>query len=620
MEATGEEDAPTPSRIRVVEGAVPSSLARGITRSIAQITRLSSKSHPNPTAAPPTSRASTTTTTSTHVPGTACTSPTTRQQPTVIWYGQPPPQPAVPGSHFAVQPAHDAGGGGCCGTHVQTLPVDISFDAPHVAAGAPPLVEARISVPIPMLLRDTAAALQGIGVFPHADTLPTRCAVVEAEGGVDISIAHLLGDRVCDTAVCLLYSGDGIDLIFQRRDDSSDGDGVVAGADTGVPEVARLARGSVVVLDAGHEWTVMADTTGAWGAVLYCDFQEAATMTSGTEGGESKTATKRKNRKKEARQQKKLIKEDAKKRAAASTNPKSLAIVPHGCFKSVPIPWEVVEEAHTVVDTRMTPEVEKAHVKDLYNAIAEHWHHTRWKAWPRVTAFVESLPNSSLVGDIGCGNGKNIPACTSVGMGLGCDLSHELVKICRARGFEVAVADAMTLPYRDEVFDATLSIAVMHHLSSPLRRIRAIAELTRVLKTGGQALIYAWAYEQKNAKSGHKFGSQDVFVPWQTRETTRVTGPESTESNAAADASTTSTPTEVAPVNTTTGGLDGEVLQRYCHVYKDGELQALIGELPWLKVIAAEYDTGNWSIRIEKTAPIPPDYDARFNALCTTPH
>jgi tRNA (uracil-5-)-methyltransferase TRM9 len=431
--------------------------------------------------------------------------------------------------------------------------------------------------------------------------------VVEAEGGVDISIAHLLGDRVCDTAVCLLYSGDGIDLIFQRRGDSSDGDGVVAGADTGVPEVARLARGSVVVLDAGHEWTVMADTTvlsphlqsfplfvsaphptysrtqnlsarcisiscratvgcvvqGAWGAVLYCDFQEAATMTSGTEGGESKTATKRKNRKKEARQQKKLIKEDAKKRAAASTNPKSLAIVPHGCFKSVPIPWEVVEEAHTVVDTRMTPEVEKAHVKDLYNAIAEHWHHTRWKAWPRVTAFVESLPNSSLVGDIGCGNGKNIPACTSVGMGLGCDLSHELVKICRARGFEVAVADAMTLPYRDEVFDATLSIAVMHHLSSPLRRIRAIAELTRVLKTGGQALIYAWAYEQKNAKSGHKFGSQDVFVPWQTRETTRVTGTESTESNAAADASTTSTPTEVAPVNTTTGGLDGEVLQRY---------------------------------------------------------
>lgn len=34
---------------------------------------------------------------------------------------------------------------------------------------------------------------------------------------------------------------------------------------------------------------------------------------------------------------------------------------------------------------------------------------------PKVAEFITSLPNGSLVGDIGCGNGKNIPACNEVG-------------------------------------------------------------------------------------------------------------------------------------------------------------------------------------------------------------
>ena len=61
----------------------------------------------------------------------------------------------------------------------------------------------------------------------------------------------------------------------------------------------------------------------------------------------------------------------------------------------------------------------------------------RYKAWPRVAAFIESLPRGSLIGDIGCGNGKNIPSCSEVGVALACDLSIELCKICRSMGFEV---------------------------------------------------------------------------------------------------------------------------------------------------------------------------------------
>nr|XP_033806162.1 probable tRNA methyltransferase 9B isoform X2 [Geotrypetes seraphini] len=72
------------------------------------------------------------------------------------------------------------------------------------------------------------------------------------------------------------------------------------------------------------------------------------------------------------------------------------------------------------------------------------------------------------------------------------------------------VCDSLCLPYRNECFDAVLSIAVIHHLSTKERRIRAIKEMARVVRVGGQIMIYVWAMEQKR----RKFEKQDIFVPW----------------------------------------------------------------------------------------------------------
>lgn len=66
------------------------------------------------------------------------------------------------------------------------------------------------------------------------------------------------------------------------------------------------------------------------------------------------------------------------------------------------------------------------------------------------------------------------------------------------------------LPLRDESLDAVLSIAVVHHLATTERRIRALRELARVLRIGGRIIISVWAMEQ----SHRKFESQDVLVPW----------------------------------------------------------------------------------------------------------
>ena len=45
-----------------------------------------------------------------------------------------------------------------------------------------------------------------------------------------------------------------------------------------------------------------------------------------------------------------------------------------------------------------------------------------------------------------------------------------------------------------------------------------MSEALRVLRPGGQALFYAWAFEQElNSVSGHIFEEQDVLVPWHVK-------------------------------------------------------------------------------------------------------
>lgn len=105
-----------------------------------------------------------------------------------------------------------------------------------------------------------------------------------------------------------------------------------------------------------------------------------------------------------------------------------------------------------------------------------------------------SLPRGSFVADLGCGNGKMASACQQGGhFALACDFSAELVRIAALQqGAEAQVADALLLPYRDGRFDAALSIAVLHHISTEARCAAARAnlptrpELTLLLCCGWQ--------------------------------------------------------------------------------------------------------------------------------------
>ena len=236
--------------------------------------------------------------------------------------------------------------------------------------------------------------------------------------------------------------------------------------------------------------------------------------------------------------------------------------------------------------SRALPAVEIEHVQKVYDSVAREWHGTRYRTWDGVEKFIAKQSRDSLVADVGCGNGKNMPSVQVSGsIALGSDFSSGLISICAERGLEVKVADAVNLPYRSNVFDYALNIAVLHHISSETRRIMLVEETMRVLCVGGVALFYAWAQEQiQGGVSGHKFEAPDVLVPFHKRS-----------ANGEAETS--------APAHTVFDQTKGStVFQRYCHVYKEGELAELFKGLTWCKVESVYYDCGNWCVEVRKIA------------------
>ena len=250
------------------------------------------------------------------------------------------------------------------------------------------------------------------------------------------------------------------------------------------------------------------------------------------------------------------------------------------------------------------PGVELENVQRVYDAVARQWHGTRYRAWSGVEDFVtkKCAARGALVADVGCGNGKNAPAVMRAGLErggaqvIGCDFSMGLLEICANErdandgGSEVFAADAARLPLRSRVFDAALNVAVLHHVSTASRRFALVAETMRVLRVGGVALFYAWALEQETGGvSGHRFESQDVLVPFHKRaETKTKKNKESKESESGNE----------NDVSTT----EARVFQRYCHVYKEGELEALFDPLrEWCRVDRVYYDCGNWCAEVTRT-------------------
>ncbi|KAM0282557.1 hypothetical protein ACHAQH_002925 [Verticillium albo-atrum] len=244
---------------------------------------------------------------------------------------------------------------------------------------------------------------------------------------------------------------------------------------------------------------------------------------------------------------------------------------------------------------------ESTHVHAVYEAIAPHFSATRHKPWPRVASFLDSLPTGAVGLDIGCGNGKYLAVSPHLHL-LGSDRSANLIALARdntagsgappkkmaasrgeeppfeelavphLRPNEVIVADSLALPYRPSSVDFALSIAVLHHLSTPTRRQAAVrAILDTLVPANGKALLFVWALEQRSSRRGWDAAApQDQLVPWVTKA-----------NQPKRDA--------VRPVDEK----PDETWQRYYHLYKEGELDADVRAVGGV-VLESGYERDNW--------------------------
>jgi len=175
----------------------------------------------------------------------------------------------------------------------------------------------------------------------------------------------------------------------------------------------------------------------------------------------------------------------------------------------------------------------KADIRATYDRIAESFAARRREPWPEVRSFIESLPRGSRVLDLGAGHGRHTTILAGLGHhAVALDFSRRLLSIGRAderrKGVAVRIdwvgGEATKLPFRDASFDASLCIAVLHHLPLESDRIAALTELRRVLRRQAPVFLSVWAREQPRFQSMPAASKVDgdVEVPWTMPDKTVV--------------------------------------------------------------------------------------------------
>lgn len=180
--------------------------------------------------------------------------------------------------------------------------------------------------------------------------------------------------------------------------------------------------------------------------------------------------------------------------------------------------------------------------------------------------------------------------------------SHNLINYASQHQPHTAlVADCLSLPHPPHSFDFAISIAAIHHLSTPERRVQAIEALLETLTANGQALIFVWALEQKSSRRGWGVGhDQDVMVPWvmtngqakSDRKARRI----STEQSASSETGEGSTQRPASSLKTPDQqavASSSQTYNRYYHLYRKGELEDDIDKAGGV-VVDSGYERDNW--------------------------
>jgi len=132
------------------------------------------------------------------------------------------------------------------------------------------------------------------------------------------------------------------------------------------------------------------------------------------------------------------------------------------------------------------------HIDDQ-RQIWEREYRRKGKIWGNVPCEATVDDGTGIFIDLGCGDGKNLRRISgSKNLRIGLDFSMQSLRISRRdpvlEGVCFVCADALSLPFRDNVIDNADAHHVLGHLKVS-DRSHAAAEVYRVLRPGGRLLI-----------------------------------------------------------------------------------------------------------------------------------
>ena len=137
-------------------------------------------------------------------------------------------------------------------------------------------------------------------------------------------------------------------------------------------------------------------------------------------------------------------------------------------------------------------------VKKFYEDFSKEFSATRIKPWNEVVYYYNLFKKNSIICDVGCGNGRHSLPLVNDNLVVGLDFSFNLIKIAHTKIkkmgkiFLPVVSDALYMPFRNNYFDAVISVATIHHIPSFYYRKKFLENCLNITKRNGIILLTAW--------------------------------------------------------------------------------------------------------------------------------
>lgn len=198
--------------------------------------------------------------------------------------------------------------------------------------------------------------------------------------------------------------------------------------------------------------------------------------------------------------------------------------------------WDVVREHVTeglageqdAVRLQSVLDSRRSRSREFFDRSAGEWDELRLQLFgadTELSAVFALLDGTWVVGDLGCGTGRNAEQLADwVGRVIAVDSSAAMIDEARRRlgwrdNVELRQGELERLPIDDGELDAGLMVLVLHHLTSPES---ALAEVARCLKPGGRLVILDMEPHDRaeyREQMGHQWlgFAQSELTSWLTR-------------------------------------------------------------------------------------------------------